>query len=235
LRRQPVDELTVVSWNTQGRGPERLRLAEAMDAWRPDILLLQEADGDHLGEALPPAFTSRVWWPRAGFSPGLVIASRLTLEDQGLLEPVNPPWDRPRVAWARLRLDGASLTVASTHLMTPLPPDSRARRDAQFRALSAWAEGLVSATDRLVVAGDFNTRNPTMPGMTDASSAAPSPTWRPLATSWLRPILRLDAIFVGPGLRVHDAFVDDRYRGSDHLPVIARIAVASTATDHNVT
>ena len=235
MRRRLVDELTVVSWNTQGRGPERLRLAEALDAWRPDILLLQEADGDQLGEAMPPAFTSRLWWPKAGFSPGLVIASRLALEDQGLLEPINPPWDRPRVAWARVRLEGASLTVASAHLMTPLPPDSRRRRDAQFRATSAWAEGLVSAGGRLIVAGDFNTRSPSMPGMTDASGGAQLPTWRPLATSWMRPILRLDAIFVGPGVSVLEAFVDDRYRGSDHLPVIARIAMSSTATDHNVT
>jgi len=235
LRVQQVVELTVVSWNTQGRGHERLDLAGAVDEWRPDVLLLQEADGDQLGEALPAAFTSRLWWPKAGFSPGIVIASSLALEDQGLVEPINPPWDRPRVAWARLRLGGASITVASAHLMTPLPPDSRARRDAQFRALSAWAEGLHAAGDRLVVAGDFNTRHPSMAGMTDASGAAPRPTWRPLATSWMRPMLRLDAIFVGTGLSVLDAFVGDGYRGSDHLPVIARIAVSSTATDHNVT
>ena len=222
-------ELTVISWNTQGRRPERLSLSDALDEWRPDVLLLQEADGDQLGEALPSTFTSRLWWPRAGSSPGIVIASALPLEDQGLLEPSNPPWDRPRVAWARLRLDGGSLTVVSVHLMAPLPPDSRARRDAQFRALAAWTGSLVSAADRLIVAGDFNTRNPGMSGMTDASGSAPLPTWRPLATSWLRPLLRLDAVFVGPGLRVLDAFVGDRYRGSDHLPVIARIAVSSTA------
>ena len=235
MRVPHVVELSVVSWNAQGRGPERLRLSDALEEWRPDVLLLQEADGDLLGEGFPPAFASRLWWPKAGFSPGLVIASRLALEDQGLLEPIDPPWDRPRVAWARLRLGGASLTVASAHLMTPLPPNSRARRDAQFRALSAWADGLVGAGERLVVAGDFNTRHPSMPGMTDASRAAPLPTWRLLATSWLRPMLRLDAIFVGSGVSVLDAFVGDRYRGSDHLPVIARIAVSGSITAGKVT
>jgi endonuclease/exonuclease/phosphatase family metal-dependent hydrolase len=59
--------------------------------------------------------------------------------------------------------------------------------------------------------------------MTDACAAAPLPTWRPLATSWLRPLLRLDAIFVGPGVSVVDAHVGDSWRGSDHLPVVARI------------
>ena len=53
-------ELTVVSWNTQGRGPERLGLAGALDEWRPDVLLLQEADGDQLGEALRLAKASDV-------------------------------------------------------------------------------------------------------------------------------------------------------------------------------
>ena len=35
-------------------------------------------------------------------------------------------------------------------------------------------------------------------------------------------MLRLDAIFLAPGLRALDAGIGDR-RGSDHLPVIARI------------
>jgi len=48
-------------------------------------------------------------------------------------------------------------------------------------------------------------------------------------------MLRLDAIFVGRGLSVLDASVGDGYRGSDHLPVIARIAVSSIAARHNVT
>jgi endonuclease/exonuclease/phosphatase family metal-dependent hydrolase len=61
--------------------------------------------------------------------------------------------------------------------------------------------------------------------MTDASAAAPRPTWRPLAASWLRPSLRLDAIFVAPGLSALDAIVGDGWRGSDHLPVVARIGV----------
>jgi endonuclease/exonuclease/phosphatase family metal-dependent hydrolase len=116
-----------------------------------------------------------------------------------------------------------SITVASAHLLAPLAPGRRARRDSQRQALATWAEGRLAAGERLVIAGDFNTHNPHLPRMTDACAAAPLPTWRPLATSWFRPVLRLDAILVGPGLSVHDAFVDDRWRGSDHLPVIARI------------
>jgi endonuclease/exonuclease/phosphatase family metal-dependent hydrolase len=215
--------LVVVSWNMQGRVPERLRLADALAEWQPDVLLLQEADGDEIGHVLPSTFQSRLWWPTAATPPGIVIASHLALDGQALHDPRDAPWDRPRLAWARLRLDGSSLTVASCHLLAPLRPGGRARRDSQLQALATWAEGLLAAGERLVVAGDFNTRNPRLPRMTDVSGAAPLPTWRPLATSWLRPLLRLDAIFVDPGLSVRDAYVGGTWRGSDHVPVVARI------------
>ena len=220
-----MPELVVLSWNLQGRAPRRLRLAAALDAWRPDVLLLQEADGDRVGEVLPPAFRSRLWWPTAGTRPGIVIASHLPLEEQGILDPVDPPWDRPRVAWARFRIDHGVVTVASVHLLAPLWVGWRARRGAQLDELAGWAEALVAGRERLIVAGDFNTRDPALPRMTDACGPTPLPTWRPLATPWMRPILRLDAVFVAPGLRVLDAGIGDRWLGSDHLPVVARLAV----------
>jgi endonuclease/exonuclease/phosphatase family metal-dependent hydrolase len=219
-----MGELVVVAWNMQGRPPAHLGLADAFREWRPDVLLLQEGDGDRVGEVLPSTFRSRLWWPAAGSPPGIVIASHLALEEQGLIDPADPPWDRPRVAWARLRLDEGPLTVASVHLRAPIPPGTRSRRDSQLRRLAVWAEPWITG-GRLVVAGDFNTINPHLPGMTDASGNGPLPTWRPLAVPWLRPILRLDAIFVGTRLRVLDARVDSRWRGSDHLPVVARIEV----------
>jgi endonuclease/exonuclease/phosphatase (EEP) superfamily protein YafD len=38
-------------------------------------------------------------------------------------------------------------------------------------------------------------------------------------------MLRLDAIFLGPGLRTLKATVGDQWRGSDHLPVVAGAAM----------
>jgi endonuclease/exonuclease/phosphatase family metal-dependent hydrolase len=216
-------ELVVLTWNLQGRAPGHLRFADALREWSPDVLLLQEADGDELGQVLPSSFQSRLWWPVAGSPPGIVIASHLSLEEQGLLDSVDPPWDRPRVGWARLRLDDGPLTVASVHLRAPIPPGTRSRRDSQRDELAAWADARVASGDRLVVAGDFNTHNPRLPRMTDASAGTPRPTWRLLATPWLRPVLRLDAIFLAPGLSALDATVGDGWRGSDHLPVVARI------------
>ena len=49
-------ELVVVSWNLQGRDPGRIRLADAIAAWAPDVLLLQEADGELIRAGLPPGY-----------------------------------------------------------------------------------------------------------------------------------------------------------------------------------
>jgi endonuclease/exonuclease/phosphatase family metal-dependent hydrolase len=219
-----MPELVVASWNLQGREPRRIGLAGAIESWQPDVLLLQEAHGDRVGDVLPSTFSTRLWWPTAGTRPGIVIASRLLVEEQGILDPTDPPWDRPRVAWARLRTSAAPLTVASVHLMAPLLPGRRSRRDAQRAELAAWAEALAAADAPLVVAGDFNTRDPRLPRMADACAPEPLPTWRPLAVAWMRPLLRLDAILVSPAVRSIHAGIGDASRGSDHLPVIARLA-----------
>lgn len=219
-----MPELTALTWNLQGRACDRLRLPNAFADLRPDLLLLQEADGDRVGEVLPPGFHSRLWWPTAGTAPGIVIASHLPLEEQGILDPVDPPWDRPRVCWARFRWAGGPLTVASVHLSAPLLPGARARRDAQRAELAGWAEAMVAGGERLIVGGDFNTRDPQLPRMIDACAAEPMPTWRPLAGTWMRPLLRLDAIFTSPALSASEAGIGAEWQGSDHLPVVARIA-----------
>ncbi len=216
-------ELTVVTWNCQGRSAERLELAAALDAWQPDILLLQEANADGLETALAPQFQSRLWWPSAGSQPGILIASHLQLLDQGHLEPIDPPWDRPRACWVLLRWGATVVRVAAVHLAAPLRFGAKAQRDAQRLELAGWAEALLAGDEQLIIGGDFNTIDPALPRMTDACAAAPMPTWRPLATGWLRPLIRIDAIFVAPTLHVLEAGVGSAWRGSDHIPVIARI------------
>jgi endonuclease/exonuclease/phosphatase family metal-dependent hydrolase len=217
-----TDPIVVVTWNVQGRGPKRLDLDAAMAAWNADILLLQEADGDALFAALPDGFPTRLWWPDAGYQPGIVIASRFGCEASGVLTAGDSPSGQPRTGWARLRIGNEAMAVASVHLLAPPWPGTPGRRRAQAAVAAGWAEERISAGERVVVGGDFNTINPSLDPLADASASAPKPTWRPLAVPWMRPILRLDAIFVARSIAATGR-TDDRWRGSDHCPVVARI------------
>lgn len=213
-------ELVVVSWNLQGRDPGRIRLADAIAAWAPDVLLLQEADGELIRAGLPPGYPTCLWWPDVGTRPGAAIVSRLAHGGAGTARLAGSR--RRRIAWAQLMLDGGRITAASVHLEAPPWPGTPRRRRAQRAATAAWAAERTAAGERLVVGGDFNTIEPTVDGLTDVSTAGQA-TWRPLTVSWMRPVLRIDAIFVGVGIDPLAAKVDDRWRGSDHCPVVARM------------
>lgn len=211
-----------MTWNLQGRPPSRLALAERALAWSADLMLLQEAHGDAIATELP-GLRTQLWWPTAGTQPGLVIASRLPAVAQGVIDPDIDPWDKPRVVWATLRdEDAVELTAVNVHLKAPLgawPPSARRRRDRQRHALTSWLAGLGT----FVVGGDFNTREPTLDGAVASAFHSGEPTWRPFGLRFLPPMLRIDALFAGPGLEIERSTVDDDAAGSDHQPVVATV------------
>jgi exonuclease III len=215
-------ELVIVTWNLQGRDPARLELAGALEAWRPDVLLLQEADGDRLWPALPPEYATCLWWPAAGERPGIAIASRFANSESGTSPAGAPSGGRPRLAWATLRLADGELTVASVHVMAPPWPGLPRRRSAQRRAVAEWVAERRSAGKRVVIGGDFNTIDPSLDGLAGIPTG---PTWRPVAVGWMRPIFRIDAVYPPPDAGSASAAVDDRWRASDHCPVVARIGL----------
>ena len=218
-------EIVVVTWNLQRKDPGRLDLADALRELSPDVLLLQEAPGDRIGPALAEPFQTFLWWPDAGETPGIVIAARLAHYGSGVVATEGAgAADRSRMGWARLRVGSVTLTVASAHIAAPPWPGTHGRRRAQRRVLSEWSAARVAEGDRVVVGGDFNTIDPSLDGMVDACAADPRPTWRPIAAGWMPPVLRLDAIFASPGLAISGR-TDDRWRRSDHCPVVARVAL----------
>ena len=222
-------KLTIVTWNLQGRTPLRVALADRALAWSADLLLLQEAHGDAIATELAGVHT-QLWWPTAGTQPGLVIASRLPAVAQGVIDPGIDPWDRPRVVWATLRdHDGAEVTAVNVHLKAPVgawPQSARGRRDRQRRALASWLSGLGT----FVVGGDFNTSEPTLDGVAASAFHSGEPTWRPFGLRFLPPMLRIDAVFTGPGLEIERSSVDDDASGSDHQPVVATVVDALDVT-----
>lgn len=125
----------------------------------------------------------------------------------------NPGWDgEPRVGLrARVRLDGAALTLTTTHL-SYLPW----RALAQLGRLS---RGAGVPTGVQVLAGDLNlparvVRRAVGAGWTAARTAPTYPSWRPrMAVDQLlvRGGARIAVVSAGPALT------------SDHLPVVARV------------
>ena len=213
---RPAAELVVASWNMQGRDPAGIGLPEAVREWGADVLLLQEVRGDWVRRALSGEWTC-VSWPL-----GIAIASRAGHDATGTAQGGVAGGKRPRLGWARLNLGGGSITVATVHLMSPPWPGTPGRRRTQRKAVAAWAVDRAAHGERVVIGGDLNTIDPALDGLTPLSEES-GPTWRPLAVPWMRPIFRIDAVFGTGGIDRASALVDDRWRGSDHCPVVVRI------------
>ena len=211
-----VTELVVASWNMQGRDPAGIGLSDALRDWDADVLLLQEVRGDRVRRALPADWACESW------PLGIAIASRAGHAAAGTAQGGVAAGKRPRLGWARLNLDDGPITVATIHLMSPPWPGTPGRRRTQRAAVAAWAVERAALGERVVIGGDLNTIDPSLDGLTPLSCGS-GPTWRPLAVPWLPPIFRIDAIFGTGGIGRASALVDDRWRGSDHCPVVVRI------------
>lgn len=228
--------LRVVTWNIQAKPPAIVGMERLVAAWRPDVLLLQEANAADL-EADPSLVAShphRFMVRDGGRRATIAILSAYPVRDTGLLHVQGETSGRPRLLWADLQLSGgqrlvtASVHTSSPQSLIPLLYDPR-QRNRQLAAISEYAQELLAWAPRLVIGGDFNTIHYAISGMTDAALALglPAPTWRGLATRLVPPVLRLDRILVGPGLAVSEARVGTEYAGSDHSPVIAVVDDAS--------
>jgi endonuclease/exonuclease/phosphatase family metal-dependent hydrolase len=220
-------DLSVATWNLQGRDPDDAGMAALVDRHDPDVLLLQEADGPALAACASLAgHRHRVLRADAGYPPGLAILSRFELGDVGALaDPAGRR--RPRLIWARLRHDGGGVLVASMHAAAPIGDprfDNPWRRAVQLRAIAEFAAGLAGSS--AIIGGDTNTVRLAIEGYRDAADvvAGAERTWRPIGgASWLPPLARLDRIFVSPDVDVISSTTECRISRSDHCPVATRL------------
>ena len=229
------------------------RLAKVLAAADADVICLQEVDR-HFGERsedvdqallLSRALDMQLAWgpaidePGEGDRParqyGNALLSRLPI----LVSDVHrlPGGGEPRVAMRTMvELDGAALWVTNTHLST----GDRARRAAQVAAVAALH---TEPMETGVIVGDLNTPpdapelDPLRQRFTDAWQLAAArgdqAGWRfwhaghGATFTSTGPHLRIDQVWVSPGVGVTRAHVLDGAGASDHLPLVVDLEVRS--------
>ncbi|GAA1274713.1 hypothetical protein Psi02_03090 [Planotetraspora silvatica] len=228
--------LRVAAYNIRSLRDDRHALVRVVRAIRPDVLCLQEAPRG-------PAWRRRR--EALAHDAGMTVAAGGRVGGVSVLagpdvRVVRGQGDRlrwiPGLEWRALALavvekQGARFAVGSAHL--DLVPRARLRHAAQIVEILDDAARTSGA--RAVLAVDVNER-PGQPVWTyladryaDAHTRSPRGEGRTFPAR--NPTMRIDAIFVDPGLAVlacggAEAARQDLCDASDHLPVVADIAPA---------
>jgi endonuclease/exonuclease/phosphatase family metal-dependent hydrolase len=215
------------------------RIARMIAAYDPDVVALQEVDVGRsatrlvdqaavLAGALDMQYTFHPAIVSGSECYGNAILSRvpIRLRAAGLLPVIKgaPRWEPRGVVWVTLETESGPLQVLTTHLGL-----SRRERRLQVASLlgSEWL-GHPQCIEPVVLCGDFNlhSSSPLYRQLTarfrDAQTAVSG--HRPRNT-WFShyPMLRLDHVFVSPGLEVRHVQVPATHWArvaSDHRPVI---------------
>ncbi len=221
--------LRVLTYNVHGRRDDRAALAAAVRALEPDVVVVQEAPRRfgwrHGCAALADSFGLVV---AAGGLPALgnliLVSLRVKVHDTWCMRyPLTPGRHLRGAAFARCSAGGAGFTVSGSHLAT-----DPGERPAQAKL---WKAELSAVQGPLVAAGDLNegpggeSWETVADGLVDTAGDAHARTPTFPARS---PRTRLDAVFVSRDVRVRGHTVvdtDQTRRASDHLPVLAELAV----------
>ena len=86
----------MATWNLQGRDPSGVGMAGVVERFRPDVLLLQEADGRTLDGFAPLRdLAHRQLRADAGYKPGMAILSRFPVLQAGAMADPSRDGNRP--------------------------------------------------------------------------------------------------------------------------------------------
>jgi endonuclease/exonuclease/phosphatase (EEP) superfamily protein YafD len=223
--------LKVVTFNVWSENFDPERTIQVILAAHPDVVAVQEGMGPFrsadaaLLQALPyriscPAGTDLAFYSRTAPTAGACTRA----------QPGGPP---PATGygpiWIRVRArDGREVTLATTHLVWPFPPENRL---AQLTDDIAVLRQLEPAN--LILVGDFNSSPWTFTTRRQDALLRPLTrrshgiaTW-PARITRLRmtiptPFLAIDQVYAGPGLRsVHVGRLP--VAGSDHYGLVASV------------
>jgi endonuclease/exonuclease/phosphatase family metal-dependent hydrolase len=215
------------------------RIVAVIAAEQPDIVALQEVDvgrrrTDHVDQA--HALAERLGM-KASFQPALRVeeeqygdailtALPMTRIKAGALpgHPLLPNLEPRGALWVSIETNEGTLQVINTHLGL-IPREQQAQAKELIGPM--WL-GSGARRDPIMLVGDLNARRGSAAyrtltkGLADATKQVPRQ--RRMASFPSRfPVLRIDHVLIGPGLRVLDARVPATRQAksaSDHRPLV---------------
>ena len=144
--------LRLLSYNVRYGGTGReSKLAAAVKASDPDLVVLQEATSPNVVERMSEETGLKIWAAQPGHS--LAYLSRLPV--------ARHEWHRPRGSkrhFIEIELEGLGLHVYGVHLSAVHSFFTERRRMRELRSMLAWVE--TRHADFHVFVGDFNTLPP---------------------------------------------------------------------------
>lgn len=229
-----ADTLTVLSINLLYSRADPDAVAREVAATDPDVIVFQEfsdRDAARLAGVLDAAYPHRVSVPRDD-AFGQAVYSRRPFLAPPRLYPPGDGWTEPQIA-VDVEVGGRPVRLMNIHLLSPVGPRYITEQRLQAARLSELVRSEIDAGVDLVLAGDFNAtpgshhyRAMEQAGLRESHAAA----GRGRGTTWCRagrlahlPGIRLDHVFFSPGLVCLEARTGGD-TGSDHRPVMARIA-----------
>lgn len=220
--------LRLMHANVLGGNRDYAALASVVEKERPDVLVLQEFTGawEEGLRGLEAQYPYSKLAPRQGGS-GMALYSRHPLEGA---EVLNLDPTSHLALFARVKVEGATLTVLALHPPTPVRADKFANRNLQFeRAASIMRE---TPGPKLLV-GDLNVTmwSPYFADLVRDSGLRNARRGFALIPSWPVPLptplqIPIDHCLVSDDLAV-DSIRTGARTGSDHRPLIIDLRISS--------
>ncbi|MDQ7249203.1 endonuclease/exonuclease/phosphatase family protein [Dongia sedimenti] len=221
--------LKVVTFNIWTRNRQFDRILAYLREEQPDIVFLEELKEKHkqVFASLSDLYPTQVTCHESTTNCETMLLSRFPARRQhaGRIDGALPS-----TALAELDVDGRTLTAIAVHVVWPFPFRGQ---DAQRQQVLHLAQSLQAVEGPLLIGGDFNggawVRNQRDLRELTGLSGEPGfhPTWPALpihgieAPQWLR--LPIDHLFSRGGPVIIAAELGPEL-GSDHLPLMARVA-----------